>query len=420
MKNIAFFQLFKTNSFVQNVTALFSANALGQLFPFLALPLLVLFYSTTDFAFYFMFSAIAMLLPLITSFKLELAFVTVDEPELKDVFSAGIWLSITLSLLYTVFFGLANEHLLRWIGMKDPAHDFRLIALSSFMLTIGQLIEYMLNRRNSFKQIAIIRVIRSTSTVLMQLVLGYFWGLTNGLILGMLAGQFIYLCAAIAYSQIQTYFVLSSFSNLLRIWKKHRGFSFYVTLTNAINVFSDQLPLFLFSRFLGPNYTAQYGMSNRVGVMPANLAAFSLSQVFYKHAADKLTAGNNIRESIKKLFKNISILAIAPGLIVMIASPFLFPLFFGEEWRMAGYYLAILMPMVILSLYTGASSSLVYVRNRQKELFYYALINAIVRVIAFLLCYYITQNHWLIITVFSLLGCIYHSLLIRWMLVIAK
>ena len=189
------------NDFLKKVFPLVLGTGTSQFFIVISSPIITRIYDPYEVGILSIYLAIVSVLTIITSLRFELALMLPKKNEdLEALLALGMILTITISFILTfpLFF-------------VDFERDFHKIFIILFFISLTssglyQLFINYLNREGAFKRIAIASVILSITTVLFQIILGFFNFSFFGLILGSSIGAVISLVMVIYSTKLIFYF----------------------------------------------------------------------------------------------------------------------------------------------------------------------------------------------------------------------
>jgi len=99
--------------------------------------------------------------------------------------------------------------------------------------------------------------------------------------------------------------------------------------------------------------------------LPIKTVSKSVSKVFYQKLNTTLLQKKDCTELIYKVSLGLSILSVLPMLLILIWGPDLFSAILGSEWREAGVYSRILIPMYWTRFVTASVESHLVTFERQ-------------------------------------------------------
>jgi O-antigen/teichoic acid export membrane protein len=109
-----------------------------------------------------------------------------------------------------------------------------------------------------------------------------------------------------------------------------------------------------------------YSLSNRILGLPSALIGTSMQNVYYKEAHDQRKKYGNARDVFMSTLKKLTLISLPIIFIIFFFGEWIFALVFGEEWRIAGEYSRILIPLIMVRFVTAPISVSLSVFERQK------------------------------------------------------
>ena len=202
----------------------------------------------------------------------------------------------------------------------------------------------------------------------MQLIIGLFRVGVSGLIVGLLVSNTIaYLnMLKTTWSNVIDLQELS-ISNLKQQAYRYKKFPIYSAPGIFLNVTSQHISSVFISALFSVTTLGQYYLVQRMLSVPTTLLGTSISQVYYQEAS----SAKNISGSIKDVFYNYLFRLLLFGFILFGPLIFfvedIFALVFGEEWRIAGEYAKILLPMFFIRFVTSPLTLTLMLFEKQLE-----------------------------------------------------
>ena len=151
-----------------------------------------------------------------------------------------------------------------------------------------------------------------------------------------------------------------------RYLQRHSAFWRFTLPSNLLNILVGQLPLFMIGAKYGALAAGLYALTQRVLSAPVALLASSVLEVFKRQSVIEFQAHGNCRDAYRHTFKALALLGLGPSLVLLLWSPQLFALIFGEQWRAAGQLAQILAPLYFLNFIASPLSYVFNVAGKQK------------------------------------------------------
>jgi len=372
------------SEFSRNVLTLMTGTTIAQAIPIAISPILTRIYTPEDFGVFALFVAITSIFGSIASGRYELAIILPKKDEdAINIFALGFIITTLMSSILLLAIYLFHDFIASLLRNNEIENWLYFAPIVVFFIGLFNLLSYFNNRKKNYKDIANTTIVKSIIMAIVQLSVGFIKNGAAGLIGGQLASQ-IFANVKLFKNILQDKILISKISKLqilaqARRYKNFPKFSMWGILANSL---SFHLTNILISFFYTIATLGFYSLVQRVLGIPSTLVGSSIGQIFFQQASHekKLTgkAINTFRTTLKKL--------VMIGLLLFISLFFiieaLFAFIFGEEWRIAGTYAQILIPMFFLRFVSSSvSSTLIIFEKHKMEL----LINLILISVSILL-----------------------------------
>lgn len=329
------------SSLLRSVAAVATGTALAQAITFVFMPLVTRLYGPAAFGVQSVFMSFASLLAAISALTLPMAIVLPrGDDEAYGLARLSMVIALLMSTLAALVLWLAGPELLALTNSQAIA-DY-LCLLPPFMLfsalsaTLGQ----WLIRKQQFRATASLSawqaLVLNGSKTLAGLVHPSTWVLVLVNTLGTLFQALLYL-PVLRKCPPEAARVLPS-PALLRLAKHYRDFPLLRAPQVLLNAASMSIPLLLFSSLFGPTASAFYSIAMSALGMPSTLIGNAVSQVFYPKLNSAALAGEDCRRMLIRATAAMAAAGLPIFAAAAIASPYLFGLVFGDEWKKAGDY----------------------------------------------------------------------------------
>jgi len=223
-------------------------------------------------------------------------------------------------------------------------------------------------RTKNFSEIGVNRLYQSGALVSVQIGLGLVGfgapGLLLGAVVGSLAGS-----VRLAHAAWRTHseaFRRITWAGIQAAAVRYRRFPIFSSWSALLAQLGIRAPLLLLVAFYGTAVGGQYALAERLCLLPLNLVAASVGQVFIAEGAHLAREQpDELRSLFRRTTWNLARVGIGPAIIIAVAAPFLTGPVFGQEWQEAGLYVAIMVPMFYLSFVFTSTGDILYVVERQ-------------------------------------------------------
>jgi O-antigen/teichoic acid export membrane protein len=399
-----------------------SGNTMSQVIPFVVAPILSRIFSPEEFAVLANFMAIVSVIGIISTGRLELAVpIPVEQKKAQEIVFTGFVITVLLGILSLLIPLFAYQ-----IG--EMYNDSQLstylwlapLAIISFGL-LGLTSNWNL-RHERFHQLSLGKIIQSVVNNGLAALLGYIgWGI-NGLIISWILSQYVNILILLIGVNKKVNYKDYGLITLKTTLKEYKDFP----LINSLHAFSDifitQFILYwIISTYFGFLELGLFAMMNKYVKAPIILISSSVSQLFYIEAGKAINKGESLYPIIKKTVRTSVIFAIPFTIILLLLGPFIFKLYLGEKWELAGVYAQCLAPMLFLYFILSPISGLPILLNEQKKAFIFTLFGYILTVIALFIGVWLklkfVHTLWIYSVTFTL---IYLSILIWYFLMVRK
>tara|TARA_B110000971_G_scaffold83852_1_gene86015 strand:+ start:406 stop:1716 length:1311 start_codon:yes stop_codon:yes gene_type:complete len=322
------------------------------------------------------------------------------------LFSLAVLIDLFLSIVILIIVWVFKDFIILFFNASETFYYTAwLIPFTVLVMGVNAALTQWAYRYKKFKIISANRAFRALVTVSFQTVFGLYFKNTQGLITGFFLGQLIstiilsYRCLKADSNLLSK----NSYKNLKELATKYNEFLKFQTFSDVINVFTQQMPNFLLSKFaLNSADLGLYGQANRVIMAPSSLVTGSVADVFIQKANQDYQEKGNALSVFKKTRKLLFLIMIVPCLIVAIFGPSIFAFLFGEEWRQSGVYGQIIMIMVFPKFIVSSLSYMYIIARKQREDFYLHIYILVTTLLSFYLGYNFFRTTEAMLLLFSI------------------
>lgn len=351
------------SAFLRGVGVLAGGSAGVQALMLLAAPLLTRLYTPGDFGVLAVYAGLLSVISVIACLRYEIAIPLpkTDVAAFNIMFLCFLTLTaVTLILALPILF--FRTELVSALGLEAVADFTWLIPVGVYAIGLYSILNYWAIRKKSFKDIALTRLSQALTTLSIQVGLFKFGAMS--LVSGQAAGQ-----GAGAFRLLQK-LDIKRFRRSIRAKRvrllayRYRNFPLFSTWTGFFNTLGNQLPPIMFAAFFSSGIAGLYALAHRVTSVPASVIGQSVANVFLSSAPEARRCGT-LDGLLFNVVHALALLAFPAGMFLVINSEFLFAIVFGESWRDAGLYAAILVPMLAMAFITAPVTTLCAVLDRQ-------------------------------------------------------
>lgn len=276
----------KKDSFAQNFSFTFSGNLISILLSLIFAPILSRIYPPESYGTFSVYNAI---ITNVSTFSLLTYNVALILPKEERKFNNLLRLTFLLTIIFSAISFLITlvftSTILSTFSMKRIGALIYLLAPAIFLLGIGTILSQWLTRDKQFRKLTIVSSSNNLVTKIITLGLGY---LSQGNVLGFITGDFLNKVISVLFLFNKKIWkslkILISKFNLLEIISTAKEFKKYPLLVlpgEYINMFSEQLPIYLISIYFGSKELGYFAFATSILGMPMGLLGNAVRPVFF-------------------------------------------------------------------------------------------------------------------------------------------
>lgn len=368
---------FTQTSFMRSAALLASSTILGQGLVILVQPLLTRIYKPEDFGWWALYGSILSLAAVVINLRYEQAIqLPKEEPEARRLLLIAVGAGLGLSLLIGAAFWFLRDIFSLWLGVPIPGWFAALVGVGLACIALMQSGSMWALRLQRFGVLAQTKFQQGLWQALAQVGLGLLVKGPVGLLLGDVLGRLGGVQALLRLLPRSLEGI--GWLSLRQTARRYRSFLVFGSSAALLTAASFHLPFIVLTAFFGTAAMGQFGLSYRITTIPVTLVAQSIGQVFFSRAA----AARETPE-LARLTTQTATMLLAVGLPVFgalfVIAPQAFPLIFGSEWQEAGVYARLLAPYLLLSMVAQPLSNLLTVREWQRALLVFTIVELTLR-----------------------------------------
>lgn len=406
----------------KNISILILGNGIVMLIPLFISPILSRIYTVEDFGILTLYISAISLVSTISSGRFDHAIlIAKTEKNATLLRKIAVVVTLVVCLLLSIIIVLFSDHILIKFNAESLGKAIYLIPFNILLFSIINIYTNTLNREKEYGFISTSKIIRTFSAGSTQLLIGFISNLGLGLVIGKLAGDilsFSYL--RLKVSKIKNKFeIYKSFKRVKYLLYKYKDFPKVNSFHAFINELSKSSVPLILGFYFGERIVGYYGLSFMVCVVPVIIFASAFNQVFSKDFSEKFNNGKSFYEYAKKMLFRIIIFSIIPFGFLMLLGPELFGFIFGEEWIIAGKFVQLLSPYLMIVFIITPFNYIPMIYGEQKKSFIIELVLSISRILALIIGANISDAY-MAIFLFSLTSLIVQSLNLLWIFGLCK
>ena len=398
------------SEYVRNLLTLVSGTTIAQAIPVAVTPILTRIYSPAEFGLFAIYMALISIGAMIATGRLEMAVLIVrkDSDALRLAFISFI-VSGVFSILTLLVIALWGERIAAFSGQPEMLRWLYIVPFSIFLFSVYKVVLHWLNRNKQYGLMSRNRVIQSGSISALQVAVGLAPKITTGLAIADCLGRAAALLLILR--RITATVKLPAFNRARQyaLIRRYRKFPFLGSPASLLNVLSLQAPYVIIPAIFTSAIAGMYFLVFRVLMLPIALIGEAMMEVFRSRAMEDLKEHGTCRPVFIKTFLSLVIIGLPPALLLMLFGREIFAFVFGEDWREAGRYAAILAPMALFRLSCAPLGGVLFIREKLHlilllQSFFFVMV-ALSLVVGWM-----QQDPVLLVSFLSVSGCLFYLL----------
>ncbi|MEP7214515.1 MAG: oligosaccharide flippase family protein [Acidobacteriota bacterium] len=360
---------FRSSEFKKNVAVVFTGSVASQLISVLTAPIIARIYSPENYGIFGLFLSIASIVAVLATLRYTQAIlVSKTDEDAQRIMQFCLRSVFAVSGLILIVIAVGYDYVIRILSADDLGRYIFLLPFATFFTGLTEVYTTWLNRFKGYRALSTGRVMVSAVTVVVYLLWAIFYsatfvGLLVGMIIAQLVGALYLFLRSMKYNNRAVSFDWSKTVPLLSF---HKKFPLYSLPTDLITVFTNQLPVFMLSRFAGSSEVGYFNMSQRLLSLPSTFISGAVGEVFKQRATEDFFKTGTCRPIFIKTFKALAATGIVPFALILFFGPWMFSAFLGAKWEMAGVYSRIFALMFFLRFINSPLSYILYIVNKQQ------------------------------------------------------
>ncbi len=335
----------------------------AQVLLVLAAPLLTRLYSPEEFGVLAVYASLLAFICVIASLRYELAIpLPHNDREAANIAALCLLIVSGITVLTALFVFFLGKTTVEFLGVAQLSPYLWLLPIGVFASSTYSIFNYWSLRKKSFPAIARTKLRQAFATLGLQI--GAFKLGAAALLAGQVAGHSAGTLSLALPALSNPAFKGVSWQGICDGAKRYRRFPAYSTWEGLTNTASLQLAPVVFSAAFGPASVGLYGLAHRVLMLPLSLVGYAVGQAFFAHAPDAHRVGE-MGTSVTHFTATLARLGAPPLMLLVLLGPDLFALFFGLEWKEAGYIAVWMAPWLYLQFIYSPISTVFSVTESQ-------------------------------------------------------
>lgn len=356
--------------YASNVITLMMGTGVAQLIPIAVSPILSRLYSPAEFGSLALFVSLSCIAAVLVTGRYEFAILLPKrDRDAIHVFGLASLLSVVISGLLLVLIAIFHSLIADLLGTAERADLLYWIPASTLLIGLSQSLYYWFNRKSRYGHISLSRALQGGSASVVQVVAGFLGVGGIGLLGGQVVGQALAsaMLAGGMWSEERLRIRSINAKRMAIFAKKYSRFPKFLIIAHVFNTSAAQVPSIFLNGLFSAATAGAFFLTQRVLGAPMSLVASAMGDVFRQEASHAYIHQGNCKGIYLKTFKRLVQISIIPFLILFFIAPAFFSWVFGEQWRDAGAYAQILVPMLFLQFVTSPLSSMFIIAQKQKH-----------------------------------------------------
>lgn len=372
---------FVSSEFIKNSLTLSGGVAIAQVLPFLFYPVLGRIFTPAEFGLLAVITSIVSVLSVVGSGKYEGGIlVAEDKNEAAHLAVLSVLVGfVFMAVIWPIVQLLFGDKLSIWMNEPELSRWLYVCPISAFSIIVFNVYNEWCVREKYFKALSVNKMVNSGATTLGKVFLGLVKIVSQGLVIGDMAGRIISAvgCAVRAMVKDGTSFRKVRMRGILNSAAKYKEFPLYNMPGRLLNTLGQSMPILMLTAFFSADKAGLFSMATMVFVLPVSVIGNTLGDVYRQRANEEYRATGQCLKSFDKLLKLTSLMGFGALLIFVWILPWLMRVILGAEWYVAGQYAQILAPMMVLSFIANPLSGLFIVADKLRQFFYWQLLYVI-------------------------------------------
>jgi len=405
---------------IKNSATLLSANAISQGIAFAVLPVIARLYTPDELGILALFLGIEGLLSVIANGKYESAIVLSKSKSMAaNTFNLCFLINAVFSLLILIVLLLGAHPILSILHYESLEGVIYYLPFFVFIVAFAQASIYWFNYNKRFALTARYTLWQGLINNGLKVGSGFLKAGLTGLVWANLMSHFISILSC--FTRKETWRQLFHFNKkeILAAASEHRKFPLYTLPHTFINMVSGNLPILILSGYFGMAEIGLFSMGITIGFRPINLLSSSLDQVISQSMAERVNKQEPIWTILIQSIKKILLVVTPIFILAFFLAPLVLRYFLGERWEQSALYIQIMIPWLIISLFTASLSSIPPIFGKQRIALIIEIIYILARLIAIIIGIYFQNFVWAII-LFSFVSVVVLMAQLTWYLLLVK
>ena len=326
------------SEFSKNVLTLMTGTTIAQAIPIAISPILTRIYTPEDFGVFALFIAITAILGTVANARYELAIMLPKKDEdAINIFALGFIITCFISLILLILVVIFNDYFTKLFGNDEISFWLYFVPITVFFSGLFNILNYFNNRKKNYKDLRNATILKSIVLAIVQLSIGFIKSGASGLISGSIISN-MFANIKLAKNILKDKILVSKISKIkmIALAKRYKDFPKHGMASSLFDNLSLQLPSILIPKIFSFSISGYFFFANKIVNLPSALISGSIGQVYLQKITENKNNGIEIFPIFKNTITKLFFIALPITIIGYITSPYIFPLLFGEKWKISG------------------------------------------------------------------------------------
>lgn len=349
----------RNSDFARNVTVLATGTAMAQAIPVLASPVLTRLYTPADFGLLAVFMALVSSISPAVCGSYEVAIMLpLSRVQVRHLLGISLQFALMVAASFLLVVVCFTDSLIGFLETPALGNWIFVAPFVLFLIGVFTAMGYFANWHRHYVYLAKSKLVQALAVVAMSIGLGLAGIGFEGLLLGTLVGYLFGALYLIYLYQDEVGLQTISWGRSKAVLaRRYMDYPLYSATTCLLGGITMSLPVLFVAHYYPESVVGYYALVIRVANAPLSFISTAVSQINLKKVADLANSRIPVRPYLIRVSIALCMIVLIPTVILMIFSPALFALIFGEEWREAGRYVQILMPALAVRFVAATVST---------------------------------------------------------------
>lgn len=337
-KHLMINKLKPKSEFSRNVLTLMTGTTIAQAIPIAISPILTRIYTPEDFGVFALFIAITAILGTVANARYELAIMLPKKDEdAINIFALGFIITCFISLILLILVVIFNDYFTKLLENEEISFWLYFVPITVFFSGLFNILNYFNNRKKNYKDLRNATILKSIVLAVVQLSIGFIKSGASGLISGSIISN-MFANIKLAKNILKDKILVSKISKIkmIALAKRYKDFPKHGMASSLFDNLSLQLPSILIPKIFSFSISGYFFFANKIVNLPSALISGSIGQVYLQKITENKNNGIEIFPIFKNTITKLFFIALPITIIGYITSPYIFPLLFGEKWKISG------------------------------------------------------------------------------------